>query len=166
MKTAVVKTYFEEALFELLQNKRIENITINELCKKAGVCRSSFYRNYLVMNDIVDIYLKRIFTDMKPDKIDEMKIEMEEMFSNLLKEKKRLIILSKRGLLGNLFQYIYDETLSEIINLEVLNNYYQPYFFAGASSAVISAWIEKGMEESPKQMSELFIKSLKGYMEV
>lgn len=52
------------------------------------------------------------------------------------------------------------------MNLKVLNNYYQPYFFDGVSSAIISAWIENGMEESPAEMSELFIKSLKGYMEI
>ena len=166
MKTAIVKTYFEDALFELLKEKRLESITVNELCKKAGVCRASFYRNYLVMNDIVDQYLQKIFTDMKPDDDNGIKIEMDEVFTNLLKQKDRLIILSKRGLLHNLFQYIYTETLSEIVNLQVLNNYYQPYFFAGASSAVVNAWIEKGMLESPQEMSQLFIMSLKGYMEI
>lgn len=166
MKKAVVKEYFELALFELLKNEEYESITIGKLCQKAGVCRSSFYRNYLVISNIVDEYLLKIFTDMKPAKQSSLREEMEEMFENLLTEKEKLLLLSKRGLLNNLFQYMYKETLSEINSLNVLNNYYQPYFFAGASSAVIKAWIDDGMKETPKQMSELFLLSLKGYMEI
>lgn len=41
-----VCTYIEEATIDLLKKKKLKDITIMEVVKKAGVCRASFYRNY------------------------------------------------------------------------------------------------------------------------
>lgn len=43
----------DEALLQLLQKKDFEYITIKELCKKAGVNRSTFYLHYENMSDIL-----------------------------------------------------------------------------------------------------------------
>ena len=43
----------DEALLQLLQKKDFEYITIKELCKKAGVNRSTFYLHYENMNDLL-----------------------------------------------------------------------------------------------------------------
>ncbi len=51
------------AFLILLENKSIEEISITELVKRAGVSRSSFYRNYKskdVFNDIFNTLLKKI----------------------------------------------------------------------------------------------------------
>lgn len=45
---------FDEALIHILQDKDIEYITIKELCKKAGVNRSTFYLHYENINDLVE----------------------------------------------------------------------------------------------------------------
>ena len=60
-------------------------------------------------------------------------------------------------------EFFYNVTYKSIINLNVLNNRYQPYFFAGASSFVILAWMKNNFEETPEAMTKMFIKSLKGY---
>ena len=71
---------------------------------------------------------------------------------------------------SNLYSYIselfYDVTYKSIIHLNVLNNRYQPFFFSGASSSVILAWMKNNFEESPEEMTGLFIKSLKGYLQI
>ena len=41
------------ALIELLNKKDYEFITIKELCKKAGVNRSTFYLHYDTINDLL-----------------------------------------------------------------------------------------------------------------
>ncbi len=43
-----------EALIELLDKKDFEYITVKELCKKAGVNRSTFYLHYENMNDLLE----------------------------------------------------------------------------------------------------------------
>lgn len=43
-----------EALLLLLEKKDYEYITIKEICKKAGVNRSTFYLHYENMNDLLE----------------------------------------------------------------------------------------------------------------
>ena len=46
-----------EALFQLMENKKMNEITVKELCDKAGVSRISFYRNFDYISDIPFKYL-------------------------------------------------------------------------------------------------------------
>ena len=168
MKPVIVKGYLTEALLQLLRDKPLNEISINELVRKAGVCRSSFYRNYLTPEQIIDEYLENIFMENgrnHPIDPEDMKGSIAQQFGTLLPEKEHLLTLSRRNLLLRMPQYIYNGTVSEITRFGVMNNRYQPHYFAGAASAMIAAWIGYGMEESPEEMAELFVKSLYGYME-
>lgn len=41
------------AILELMKNKKFSEITISELCQKAGVSRTGFYRNYSDKKDVI-----------------------------------------------------------------------------------------------------------------
>ena len=45
---------FDEALIELLNQKDIEYITVKEICKKAGVNRTTFYLHYETIDDLLN----------------------------------------------------------------------------------------------------------------
>lgn len=55
MDQRIVKTNnaLSEALFHLMETKLIENITVNEVCKKANVRRATFYQHF---NDKYDLF--------------------------------------------------------------------------------------------------------------
>ena len=44
----------DEALLLLLEQKEYDSITVKEICKKAGVNRSTFYLHYESMNDLLE----------------------------------------------------------------------------------------------------------------
>ena len=44
----------DEALLLLLEQKNFEQITVKELCRKAGVNRTTFYLHYENMNDLLE----------------------------------------------------------------------------------------------------------------
>lgn len=140
MKKKIVNYYLTEALFSLLKNKDLCEITITELIEKAGVGRSSFYRNYYTLTDIISEYLEKMTVlssptpEMNSDNIEEI---VQAVFEKLLTEKQKLKILEKRNVLYLLDEIIYQKSLSQIVFLNVLNNDYQPYFFAGASAFMI-----------------------------
>ena len=52
----------DEALLSLLENKEYEFITVTEICKKAGVNRSTFYLHYQNINHIPYCYFLEINT--------------------------------------------------------------------------------------------------------
>ena len=86
-----VKEAIEIALIKLLQNKDINKITVTELTKKAGVGRSSFYRNFESIEDVVVSYVNRIYSEYfikKPVNRDAYK---KSEFSGFLKERFKFI---------------------------------------------------------------------------
>ena len=48
--------YIIEAFFLLLKTNNIENISISDICQKAGVSRVTFYRNFKDKIDIINTY--------------------------------------------------------------------------------------------------------------
>lgn len=57
-KLAFSKNCLFDALVDLLEEKDIKDISVTELTQKAGVCRSTFYRNYNEVSDILVQFLK------------------------------------------------------------------------------------------------------------
>lgn len=169
MKRHTVKDYYTEALFELLKKKPLAEITVSDLVKKSGASRASFYRNYLTKEQIIDEYLDAVFGDIyqnHPLSPAGMREEVCAVFRDLLAHKERLRVLKTAGLLDRIDRFLYRNTLAEIQRLGVLHNKYQPHFFAGATTALIKAWIEYDFAESPEEMTEIFFRSLAGYMTI
>ena len=52
-RKASVSFYITEALLALLKEKDYQDISITELCEKADVTRTSFYRNFKSKDDIL-----------------------------------------------------------------------------------------------------------------
>ena len=169
MKKSYVKQYYAQALFELLKKKPLQEISITDLVKKAGASRASFYRNYTSKEQIIEEYLQEVFVEISRRHkftAENMVAETGSIFAELYEHRAALSVLSKAGQLDLVDRYLYQETLDQILRLNVLNNKYQPYFFAGATSALIKAWIAFGFEESPEEMTDIFFHSLAGYMDI
>ena len=56
----ITKESITTALFILMQQKPYHEISITDICKRAGVSRNAFYRNYSVKDEIVRLYLFEI----------------------------------------------------------------------------------------------------------
>lgn len=167
MKPCVVKQYLTEAAFRLMEKKDYRYISVSELVNTAGVCRASFYRNYLCVESIVDEYLENTFKEIYykyPMSQTNMRETILHIFAEIKSRRRYLDILKRQNLLDRMSRFLYDDTLKMINRLNVFNNRYQPHFFAGASFALIKAWIEYGFEESEQEMTDIFFKLLKGYL--
>ncbi len=153
----------------LLKQKPYREIKVTEVVEKAGICRASFYRNYLTMDQVMDEAVSHLFSGifqgitMSPNNVAEY---VEQIFRGIRQHRQDLEVLIKQGLFYKVADRVYQETIAQIENLNVLNNRYQPYFFAGASAALIYAWIDGGFVESEQQMVEIFMQSLHGYMRI
>ena len=52
----MMRGYMADALLMLMAKKDYANITISEITQKAGVNRSTFYRNFISKDDIIKYY--------------------------------------------------------------------------------------------------------------
>ena len=167
MKAPVAKQYISEALFRLMAKMDYRSISVSRLVSVAGVSRSTFYRNYYDMLDIVDEFYKDTISEIYskyPLTESTMSSVIKNIFSELKSKRNEFEILNRQGLLDRMSPHVYNTSLKQINNMGVWHNRYQPHFFAGASFALIKAWIEYGFEETEEEITNIFLKSLEGYM--
>lgn len=94
----------EEALAFLIDEKEFSEITISELVKKAGIARSTFYRNYESKEDIIRSSIRKTLMEFDeqytPETIDE-RYETEyilEVWDYIIKYNRQIRRISKAGL--------------------------------------------------------------------
>lgn len=83
-RVMLTKRLLKESLLSLLKEKRIEKISISELCKEAGINRSTFYKHYDTQYDL----LYELETDLAEDLhkyINKNKNKFKEDFSRRIK---------------------------------------------------------------------------------
>ena len=85
----------DEALISLLEEKELEYITVKEICRRAGVNRSTFYLHYETISDLLNEALELIdrrFLSYFPRK-------EEEVLGNLgSRERGELILVTREHL--------------------------------------------------------------------
>ena len=86
----------DEALIALLEEKDLEYITVKEICRQAGVNRSTFYLHYETIADLVNEALEMInqrFLSYFPQ-------QEEEVLGNMSgQEREKLVLVTREYLL-------------------------------------------------------------------
>lgn len=158
----MVKAKIKSAFLLLLQEQHAMSISITELTKRADVSRSSFYRNYNSMKDIV----REIIDDMIAD-YEQTKTHSSEDFHDYefvlhifkFYEKYADIVtaVGKSNLSVNILEEITNYILNTNGDMKSNSiNRYELYYYSGAGHSVIQQWIRNGMKESPEDMAKEF----------
>ena len=97
-RNSYVKNEITKALLELLKEKDLKDIKINEITTRAQVGRVSFYRNYQDKEDILKQYLERIIKEWKLQ--DQMPFEliMKTLFEHLMAYQDFYTLLYQKDL--------------------------------------------------------------------
>lgn len=158
MKEKKVGKYITNALFDLLEYKPLAEISATELITKAGVCRSSYYRNFYLLEDVIKQYGQNLFSrisQLPPIALDEPRSHMRQVYEQYLAERERLMILDRQNLLYILDAGLYGFCIAQIQKLGMFQGSYQAAFYAGAAASVIRAWIHNGFRETPEELAEI-----------
>jgi AcrR family transcriptional regulator len=165
MKERTVVNDITDALFELLKTRELAKITITELIQKAGVCRSSFYRNFYLTEDVIRQYGSSMYEEINQT----IPITQGGIYEHMLAvnqyiwtQREKLSLLEKRGLYYLLDEPILQQCAFQIQRLNVWTNRYQAEFYAGATNQVVRAWIRNNFAESPEEITKI-IHSLLGH---
>ena len=148
------------ALIGLLGKKKLEDLTISEICQEADVNRNTFYSHYSSVRELFDEmngkYLEALFASAKV--FDEPN---DSTFKNLvnvldkMKEKGNLtkIIFSESNSikhLNTLLQILFPVSVIESSKSENLSLEECHTFLIGGVMNLILRWIENDYQESPK----------------
>ena len=145
-----------EALLYLMKEKPLSEISISELCGKAGVSRISFYRNYSSMDDILVNHLTACTDAWWADFSTQYNTDFYEDFWPALLEEYR----KNRDLILLIYQNEKSALLKEHIfkccAVRESSNDWDAYARAGLAGAIyglVDEWIRRGMNDFPKGFS-------------
>lgn len=180
-----------QALIQLLNKKNYQFITIKEICKKAGVNRSTFYLHYDNINDLlcetIDHLNKNFF-----ECFGEEANTFEEKIKN--HEKKDLILITPKYLIPYLnhvkenkvvyqvsakypvlmqslekYKYLQEKILFPIFanfNIEKKEQKYVSAYYINGVYAIIDEWIKTNCEDDVQAICKLIIKCVRPFDEL
>ena len=155
-KTEALKDYITEALLILMEKKCFNAISIQEITKKAGVNRSTYYRNFHSKNDIIKYFFDKIHNEYyiksKVGKITDVNT-VYNLFNHYYKYKKELLLIHKNNL-----TYLILDSLNEIFKIttkeQTYSETYKLYFYAGGIFNILLLWLSNGMKNKARHISE------------
>lgn len=158
MSTYVTKA-LGEALLELMNEKNIEKITIDELVEKAQIGRATYFRNFKSKDDVLAYYIAWKWHEyekvhrLKKHKIDDpFRVQRYFEFCYSMKDANNLIIAQEHSyVIMHAYEIIFHNNSSDLDD-----NFEKTYMLYGLYGILIS-WAKNGYIQTPEQMSNIVI---------
>ena len=158
------REYIIEAFFILLKSKKIEKISILEVCAKAGVSRVTFYKYFKTKVDIIkeffrinDLNLNTFIEENKP-KDNYKELFTDKYFETIKNNYDKLESLVSNDLEFLLLEQITSSVLKITDNAE--ENVTYAYVFAGGLFNITIKWINEECKTPTNTISKVIVKSL------
>ena len=168
------------ALISLLKKKAFDYITVSEICKEAGVNRSTFYLHYETIGDLLqettryllDDFLAYFSTDSKAIAFNLADCELSDLificdkylspYLSYVKDHKEIFAtaLLHNQILG--FDDAYQRMFDNIFNPILERFHYTPshrqyvmMYYLNGINAIILEWLRNGCDKSIHEISEI-----------
>lgn len=156
----------EKAFIDLLQGRDLSEISVSDICKRAGLNRTTFYANY---NDIygladsirdkleaslIDLYRDEIATGVNSN-------DYLKLFRHIQENQLFYRTYFKLGYDDNYKIVAYD---TELAKKHFQNRFiaYHMEFFKSGLTKVIKMWLQNGCQETPEDMFEIIQSEYRG----
>lgn len=170
----------DSALMELLKTKSFEFITVSEICKKAGVNRSTFYLHYENTRDLLEETIRNMtddfisyfvpdgkilpmnFEESQKDKLVFIAEEYLMPYLSYFKENRKifLTLLENRELFGfeEIYKKLYDNIFDPILNRfrypEGERKYVMAFYLNGINS-IVTEWIKEDCTKPEEEIIKI-----------
>lgn len=158
------KKIIKDSLIELLQDKKIHQITVTDICKTANINRGTFYTHYKdaydLLNSMEDELFEQILVYIEETPVENYKDTLLLKALELIKENKELckILFCRQAESNIMDRIIFVANKAEINrlfgNLKV-DNVFLDYFIkysVGGVLAIVKTWLENDLRESPQDI--------------
>lgn len=144
----------EKAFVNMLQDKEINQISVTDICKGAGLNRSTFYANFIDVYDLADKLREKVETDFDAHFREITNRDAETMFRLIYENQIFYKTYFKLGYDEKHQSYMYDTIRAE-------NDFggkhvkYHIEFFRNGLNSIIKMWLNDGCKETPEEMSQI-----------
>ncbi len=155
----------EKAFIELLQDRKIKEITVSDICKNTSINRSTFYANYIDIYDLAEktkLRLENEFTELFADyDYFNEQTGVYKMFAHIKDNQIFYKTYFKLCYDDKHLITIYDTRRAEKEHINS-NIKYHIEFFRNGFNAIVKMWLADGCKESPEEMAEILRQEYKG----
>ena len=159
----------QNAFLALLKEQDLKKISVRSICEKAGVNRTTFYKYYLDVYDLLDKMEANLSAELKA--IFQKRLESREEINDIFCELFRFVLrhqdFYRAYLAGHVsfgaLNLLTQEPLSSSIDrasrhLDFYSsngvNYHLAFFTAGVGE-ITRLWLNNGCAESPEEMADI-----------
>ena len=153
---------------ELLTKKRTKKLTVKDIVEECGITRQTFYYHFQDRYELLDwlIYNELILPLVTDFNLDNMCDKLYGMFEQIASDKKfyqNALKLSSDDLTRYINRIANEQITKLVKSLAVQNGLTAATekddiviaeFIGYGICGVVISWIQKGMKESPKEMTE------------
>lgn len=150
-----------DAFLILLGENNLQDITVTEICKKAGVARITFYKYYKTINEVLKAAVYFKFSEFREELLKakhggDIKRILELSITAMVPLRKPLKSLARSNMSGILLQFFTEAMamLMPIIEADKELKRIKYLFLAGGVFNILSDWVSTGMKETPKKLAE------------
>lgn len=149
----------EKVFIELLQTKELDEISVSDICKRAGLNRTTFYANYTdiygladairdkLENEVSDLYKEEVMQGFNSN-------DFLKLFRHIKDNQIFYKTYFKLGYDNNYKIFRYDTDLAHNHFQNKFIEYHMEFFKAGITQ-IIKIWLKGGCKESPEDMFEI-----------
>ena len=150
------KKVLQENVLQLLQKKSLSSITVTEVCQRAHVNRTTFYRYfedvYMCVDKIESDFLESLDMpkDISPAKALQKLLEgfyANPQISNLVFIEGETKLLDK----------MHNSMEQGSKHVEPMNGYQETYIMLGMQG-IMKRWVKEGMPETPEELTKIIIR--------
>ena len=153
----------EKVFIELLQTKELNEISVSDICKRAGLNRTTFYANYADIYGLADAIRDKLENEVSGLYKEEVtqgfnSNDYLKLFRHIKDNQIFYNTYFKLGYDNNYKIIRYDTALARVHFQNRFIEYHMEFFKAGITH-IIKLWLKNGCKESPEDMFEI-IKSV------
>ncbi|AZZ59905.1 TetR/AcrR family transcriptional regulator [Oenococcus sp. UCMA 16435] len=146
-KSARTKQQAEDALFQLMQQKKFDTISITEITDAAKISRMAFYRNYKTKEDVLNNFIQkeydRFIEDISEHDLNQLDQLLNVYFTYFQQNPQIILSISNAGIEGTALEQ-QTNYLKEFFKGKVQDgqqpSLYEISYYSGAIFSVLLYW--------------------------
>lgn len=166
-----------DAFIQLLQEKEFEKITVQELCRRAAINRTTFYSHYLDLYDLMEKMerelqkgLQDTFIEEETGALREADGRFEAMFCLIRENREFYRTYFNQFPASRVLAFPYPELFYRSMEELACFSGFQSRrqidfhieFFKAGVWAITKKWLNDGCRESPEEMAQIIVSEYSG----
>ena len=164
-RSKMTRRVFRESLTELMLEKGMQKISVNEICKRADMNRSTFYAHYEdqfdLLREIEDVFLIALRKTVTESNLQNFTQKFEKYLDHLYQSGRLFTLLMNEApgfryrIVNEAFSLYALRKESGLIASENLHFAQKIYFVSGGSLLLLEKWIEGNSEITTSEMADM-----------